>query len=176
MGDVLSLKMGDDLCSRFDIFQESISKNSNNFIRCTESATQEAGKYKVKEHVTVGYANNDFYMKRASIDPTVDFEFAALPTLLKVTPDNGNLGGQYLTLEGTGFSPTIANNKVTVDGNTCQVTGATNAFITCTLAKRNTSLSSKLETNSGNQSNGYFSGAGLKYERYTITTAIDTMD
>ena len=118
--------MGQDLCSRFDIFQEPISANSHRFIRCTESSSQEAGKYNVTEHVIVGYANNDMYMRRASSDPTEYFEFTALPTIASVSPNTGNIGGQYLTLKGTGFSPNLINNTVTVDGNDCKVTAATN--------------------------------------------------
>ena len=69
LGDILGLKMGQDLCSRFDIFQESINPNWHSYVRCTESSSQEAGKYNVTEHVVPGYANNNIYMRRASSDP-----------------------------------------------------------------------------------------------------------
>ena len=128
------------------------------------------------EHVTVGYANKDMYMRRASSDPNEYFEFTTLPTLKSVSPNSGNTGGQFLTLTGTGFSPSMENNTVTVDGNDCKVTSATNDQIKCTLAEKNSSLSSQISTNSSGQVNGYFSGSGLKYARYVKVTGIDTMD
>lgn len=41
--------------------------------------------------------------------------------------------------------------------------------IVCNLRARNASLTSKLETSSGSQVKGYFSGTGLNYRRYDIT-------
>jgi hypothetical protein len=47
MGDVVKLKLGDDLCSRFDILQEPISDNVNQYIRCIQSNQQVAGNYNI---------------------------------------------------------------------------------------------------------------------------------
>ena len=113
-------------------------------------------------------------MRRSSFDPQEYFEFTSLPTVAAVTPATGNVGGQYLTISGTGFSPNPKNNTVTVDGNDCSVTSADNYQIKCTLAAKGPSTS-LLSTNSSSQSNGYFSGAGLKYARYTRSSSIDTL-
>jgi hypothetical protein len=56
---------------------------------------------------------------------------------------------------------------VTIDGNKCQIQEVSGTTITCTLPPRNGSASAKLVSNSTNQTNGYFSGAGLNYARYT---------
>ena len=97
------------------------------------------------------------------------FEFAALPTIKSISPSNGNLGGQIITISGTGFSQIAANNTVSVDGNNCAVSASTDQQITCTIAPKNNSLTSLLTTTSGSQQNGYFSGAGLNYARYSIS-------
>ena len=96
------------------------------------------------------------------------FEFTVLPTVNLVTPNNGNQGGQLLTLKGTGFSQRIQNNTVSVDGTNCKVTSVEGSYLKCTLEDKNHSISTKLATNSGSQQNGYFSGKGLTYARYTI--------
>lgn len=41
--------------------------------------------------------------------------------------------------------------------------------IVCNLPERNSSVSAQIGTNSGSQVNGYFSGSGLKYQRFDIT-------
>lgn len=124
LGDVVQINLGDDICDRFDIAQDEINGNTDNYIRCKESSSQEAGNYNVSELVVPGYSNNSRYMRRSSLVPDEYFEFTALPTIRSVSPVNGNVGGQYLTITGTGFSNNIANNTVTVDGNDCKVTSA----------------------------------------------------
>jgi hypothetical protein len=47
MGDIIKLSLGKDLCSRFDVTQSAISSNTNQYILCSESAQQEAGKFNV---------------------------------------------------------------------------------------------------------------------------------
>jgi hypothetical protein len=174
---VQALKLGNDICSRLDILQDAISPTSNAFITCKESSSQEAGKYNVTEKVIVGYADNNRYMRRTSFDPNEYFEFTALPAVSSISPVTGNIGGQYLTISGTGFSNSPTNNTVTVDGNDCHVTAATNNELKCTLAPKNSSLSSQLPTNTtGTQTQGFFSGAGLAYARYIISSLIDTQD
>ena len=69
MGDVTRIRLGEDLCSRFDVEQSSINANSYRFIRCIESSSQEAGKYNVSEQVLPGFANNSRYMRRSSLNP-----------------------------------------------------------------------------------------------------------
>lgn len=40
-GDVIEIKLGNDICSRLDVEQDAINQNSySEFIRCTQSSTQ----------------------------------------------------------------------------------------------------------------------------------------
>lgn len=73
MGDVLKISLGEDLCSRFDVEQEAINQNWDEYVRCIESRTQEAGKYNVTEHVVPGFSNNSRYLRRTSLDPNEYF-------------------------------------------------------------------------------------------------------
>ena len=114
-------------------------------------------------------------MRKSSFTPGEYFEYTVLPTIKTVSPDNGNVGGQYLTISGTGFSANPANNTVKVDGNDCKVTKASTHNIECTLASQDPAKATLLSTNAGTQQNGYFSGAGLKYARYTYSTPINTL-
>jgi hypothetical protein len=54
----------------------------------------------------------------------------------------------------------------------CTITSANSNKLKCTLAAKDLG-SSKLATNSTSQMNGYLSGAGLNYTRYTVVTAIN---
>ena len=141
-------------------------------MRCIESSSQEAGKYNVSEHVVPGFANNSRYMRRTSLDPNEYFEFTALPTVKAVSPATGNVGGQFLTITGTGFSGEPSNNTVTVDGNDCAVTSSSDYEIKCILAARDPAVSTLLATNSTGQVSGHFSGAGLRYSRYTYSNGL----
>lgn len=69
MGQITRIRIGEDMCSRFDVEQENINKDSLAYIRCIQSSTQEAGKYNVSEQVLVGFANNSYYMRRSSLTP-----------------------------------------------------------------------------------------------------------
>lgn len=82
---------------------------------------------------------------------------------------SGNKGGQFLNITGSGFSANLLNNTVSVDNNPCQVTASSGNLISCTLAKRNPSLTSKISTTSTNQSNPFISGSGWQYTRYDLT-------
>lgn len=123
--------------------------------------------------MTPGLAINDPGMRRSSLVKGDYFEFTALPTISSIAPSQGNLGGQYLVIGGTGFSANTNNISVTVDNNVCTVTKSSENQISCTLSPRNSTLSSKLQTNSTNQLNGYFSGAGLNYSRYSVPWPIN---
>lgn len=48
------------------------------------------------------------------------------------------------------------------------MTSVENNVLKCTLENKNQLVSSKLSTTSAAQQNGYFSGKGLAYARYTI--------
>jgi hypothetical protein len=47
MGDVISMKIGDTLCSRFDVLQANITPTSFNTISCYSAKVQQAGRYNV---------------------------------------------------------------------------------------------------------------------------------
>jgi hypothetical protein len=102
------------------------------------------------------------------------FEFSALPTITSVSPSAGNIGGQYLTIKGNGFSLNLKNNTVTVDGTSCKITSSANGQINCVLNPKSATIT-KLSTNSSSQQNGYFAGAGIQYARYTVTSSIDSI-
>ena len=69
MGDITKLKLGGDLCSRFDVVQAGITGTSNEYLLCVESTQQEAGRYNVSEQVVPGFAKNSVYMRRSSLNP-----------------------------------------------------------------------------------------------------------
>lgn len=102
------------------------------------------------------------------------FEFSALPTITSVSPSSGNIGGQYLTIKGNGFSPNLKNNSVTIDGTNCKITSSANGQINCILNPKS-STTTELSTNSSSQQNGYFAGAGIQYARYSVTTLINSI-
>ena len=168
MGDVVKIKLGGELCSRFDVVQPQISPSNFAYISCMASSLQVGGRYNVSQHLTPGIANKVASIRRPSLVEGEYFEFTSLPTITSVSPASGNLGGQVITLSGTGFSGVLANNSVSIDGNKCEVNSATEQQLTCTLAARNASLSALLTTTSSTQVNGYFGGAGLKYARYSV--------
>ncbi|KAK3107254.1 hypothetical protein FSP39_010348 [Pinctada imbricata] len=64
---------------------------------------------------------------------TCNFEWqtAQTPTITSVTPSSG-ASGTALTIAGTGFSTTPADNSVTIGGVACTVTTATATQIVCT--------------------------------------------
>lgn len=78
-----------------------------------------AGKYSVSEMVLAGTAQKSYYIGKVSETSGDSFDFIVLPTITAVSHNMGNLGGQRLVISGTGFSPDINSNVVTVDGNTC---------------------------------------------------------
>jgi hypothetical protein len=63
-------------------------------------------------------------MRRTSFIKDENFEYVVLPSISSISHNNGNTGGQYLSIKGTGFSPSLKNNSVSVDGNVCEVTSA----------------------------------------------------
>ena len=126
MGDITKLSIGDDLCSRFDVSQSSMSVWSANNLLCVKSSQQEAGKYNVSEQLVSGFAMKNRYMLRPVLQYETPYEFTALPTINSVNPPTGNVEGQTITIVGNGFSPSTANNSVSVDGNDCKVIFSSN--------------------------------------------------
>lgn len=95
-----------------------------------------------------------------------------MPTVTSITPSSGNTGGQNITVYGTGFSLEPKNNTVSIDGTPCKVTEASQGSLKCTLGPKDTTKSSLLSTNSTSQANGYFSGAGATYVRYSFSDSL----
>jgi len=65
--NITSLKIGNDICSLFDIAQSSIPKTSTGNIICITSNLQEAGKYNITEWLYPGIALNSPNLRRASL-------------------------------------------------------------------------------------------------------------
>lgn len=86
-----------------------------------------------------------------------------------MTPNTIFAGGSPLTITGAGFSTTLTDNSVSVDGINCEVTSATANQIQCNLAPK-VSQSAKLATGSGSQVNGYIGGSGFYYARYSTSS------
>jgi len=114
-------------------------------------------------------------MPRSDLQNGAPFDFTVLPSVVSVSPNSGNQGGQLLTIKGSGFSQNIKNNSVSVDGNDCKVTSVDRDTLKCTLQAQDHTTSSKLSTTSASQQNGYFSGSGLEYARYNIGTPASDM-
>lgn len=96
-----------------------------------------------------------------------------LPTITSVSPTVGNLGGQNLTITGTGFSAYPSKNSVSVGGVPCQVVSSSNEAITCSLGPTNsTSIPKAISTNGSttDQANGFLGGAGVNYARYSLSS------
>jgi hypothetical protein len=168
LGDVISMRIGDSQCSRFDILQGPISASSGDTISCNSASVQEAKKYSVEEHVVPGYSAPGYQLRRTSF-LNENFHFVVLPAISSITPNYGAEFGQRITISGSGFTQNSSVAQVSVDGNNCKVVSTSMGRIVCNLAERNSSLSALLNTNSGSQVNGYLSGTGLKYARYDIT-------
>ena len=165
LGDVKELKYGNDLCSRFDSNQTEL--DSTDYLKCEKSSMQEAGKYNVSEKNNYGYANNSFAMRKSSWEEEY-FEFLSVPSVSEVTPHQGNVGGQILTIKGTGFSTKKENNTIMVGMNTpCVPLEATAGEIKCRMEPLQEPVQT-LPTDSTNQTGGFVSGSGLQYARYKV--------
>lgn len=174
MGDVIKIMLGNDLCNRFDIDPPIVDYTwQAAFINCSQSHLMEAGNYNVTEQTVPGFAKKATYIRRSSLKAGEYYEYTALPTVTGVNTHRGNHGGQSLSISGTGFSLNKNNNTVEVDGTTCKVSYSDEGNIQCILAAKNNTLSTKLTSNSSNQTNGYFSGAGIRYARYNYTDNFD---
>lgn len=168
-GDVISMIIGNALCGLFDIVQGPISANTGDTIECSQALVQEAGKYQVTEYLTPGYSTPDPRLRRSSFLQE-NYHFAVMPAVYSFTPNSGSPAGQQLSINGSGFSTNSSVITVTVDGNPCDITSSSISTINCNLPPRNLSLSALLPTtDNATQTNGYFSGAGLNYQRYDIT-------
>jgi hypothetical protein len=103
MGDVISMKIGDTLCGRFDIVQGPISATAGATISCRQALVQRGGKYLVEEYLTPGYSMPDARLRRSSILQE-HYHYAVLPAIKTFSPNSGSPAGQKLSIQGTGFS------------------------------------------------------------------------
>ncbi|CAM6001510.1 unnamed protein product [Sphagnum balticum] len=172
MGDVISMLIGGTQCGRFDIVQGPINPSASDTISCRQATVQEAGKYNVSEYLTPGYSIPDYHLRRASLLQE-NFHFAVLPSISSISPATGSVAGQAISIQGTGFSNDPTKISVSVDGVSCSVTSSTISSINCLTIPKTSNDSAKLSTNSTSQNLGYFSGAGLAYNRYDITNLGD---
>ncbi|KAM8882915.1 PKHD1 like 1, tandem duplicate 1 [Synchiropus picturatus] len=81
------------------------------------------------EHqVDVQVGNNGFAMISNEVNTTITYIFE----VTSVSPRVGSLyGGTTLTITGSGFSESIADNKVTIGGVECEVTAASEEELQC---------------------------------------------
>ena len=91
-----------------------------------------------------------------------------LPDVQSVSPNIGTYTGQRITIAGAGFLTNTSVVSVTVNGTICDVATSTINQIVCDLREKNISDDARLDSNHGSQSDGFFSGVGLKYRRYGI--------
>lgn len=131
----------------FDITQNQITFNTYTRVMCNQAPQQEAGKYNVSEHVTVGWAQTLWTMQRASLKAEY-YQHTVLPAVANLNPNQGGLAGQDLVISGSGFSNNPKNISVTVDGVNCAVKSSTQTSINCRLAAKQSSNSAALPSSS----------------------------
>jgi len=67
----------------------------------------------------------------------VTYTDSLTPLVTSIEPSSGTAGGgTEITITGTGFSTTIEENRVTLDGIECVISAATATEITCTTGAR----------------------------------------
>ena len=120
MGDFYGLYVDDELCSMFDIEQSYINYNGVKTVKCDQAALQEAGRYVLKEHVVAGYAQKNYKMMKTSNSGEV-YEHTVLAAIDSLSVHEGLLGGQDITIKGTGFTAHPTEVSVTVDTVPCDV-------------------------------------------------------
>ena len=113
--------IGNELCGLFDMDQNF----SPSHVKCMQAREQEAGRYNVTEHTSIGVASKDFRLRKTSLSVGEYYEHSVLPTVSQISPNEGLVTGQDVVITGTGFSKTSINNVVTIDGVNCEVTSAT---------------------------------------------------
>lgn len=167
-GDILSVHVGDEQCGLFDITQGSVTYNGVDRLKCRQARVQEGGKYNISEHMKVGKSTTSTFMRKSSLQDEY-YEHVVLPSISQVSPPTGILGGQILTIDGSGFSNHPSSVTVSVDGVDCHVLSSTTAQITCDLEEKTSSHSGLLDTDvNGTQQDGYLKGGGFHYQRYAV--------
>jgi hypothetical protein len=144
---IRGLYFGSSLCSRFDIIEEAIDPNSNQFITCAISPIQAGGYYNVTEWVAPGYADKNPRLLYGSIANGFNYEFLVQPRVAAVS------------------------SHLTAANIPCTVISSTAKQIKCAVQPNPSGNTfGQLSTNTANtQIKGFLSGAGLDYTRYDIT-------
>ena len=120
LGDIIALKIGSNICGRFDIIQDEINPNKETTIKCNQAANQMAGKYNISEQVVPGYASNKASMRKSSWINEY-YEFTVMPTISAVSSHSGTFSGDTITITGTGFAKEPSKISVKVDNTPCTV-------------------------------------------------------
>jgi len=102
-GDIIEMNIGDEICNVFDIGQADINPNAPSIINCKSSYLKKAGKYAVSEYLTPGNSAAYFKLRRTSFLDE-NYNFVVLPNITSISPNSGAVGGQILTIKGSGFS------------------------------------------------------------------------
>ena len=80
---------------------------------------------------------------RATIDPSIAY-ITVLPSISGVSPSSGSTqGGQVITVFGSGFSPDLTDNYVTIHGAACLVVSSTTTYLTCITSSHAPTVSTK---------------------------------
>ncbi|WP_212003629.1 IPT/TIG domain-containing protein [Chitinophaga sp. HK235] len=82
--------------------------------------------------------------------------------IIRLVPDNG-LAGSIITVKGTGFDPTPANNRVTLNGMSITVSAATDSTLTVTMP-------TGISTGNLNVSTGSLAATGPVFRRAGVST------
>ena len=125
-GDILGLYVGDYLCSLHDIEPRVVSPTSPSFITCALPPNIEGGYYTVKPWMRPGYAKNAYKMKYASLtNPGQIFELIVNPSVTAVSMHSGAVGGNKITITGTGFSADSTKLNIKAAGLNCLIISST---------------------------------------------------
>jgi len=85
MGDVYGIYVGDSLCNRFGIFQDTLIPNGYDFIQCYQATLQKAGKYSVSLHLFPGLSTASSFMYKQTEKNDDKYQFVVLPLVNSTT-------------------------------------------------------------------------------------------
>ena len=130
--------------------------NADHF-RC-KLPTHSPGSYTTRVSLTYGDAAKKNVSKQFD-KAGVPYEFQFYPEVTGIKPNVASItGSTEVTITGTGFATTPANNSVVIGGNTCVVTAATYNQLVCT-----TLAVTAAPAADGNHRRNHMGGRGLKH-------------
>ena len=88
-GQIKNFLIGEVFCSRIDLIEDDISKNSYEHISCRAYKYQEAGEYDFTEKVDVGYAEKSIRTMQTSFFTEKDYEVRIAPKILSMSAHSG---------------------------------------------------------------------------------------